>query len=195
MKINRLSPFLSVLVLLAIATSTYAQNTKTSVILYNSEAYLAEYNTDGEILNLIEKKPNYLNGYNVVKDKSFREDVFAVDDVHNNVEGTVNNGSTVSIERKFIDFRTQYATLDDMSLERLDRVVSYLDRNPYAKVMITSHRIDDSSKTITLSNNRIDSCQKYLEMKGVSNNRVISTSVYAPSLKDKVAINYVNENI
>jgi|GEM_PF-6966373 len=195
MKINHLSPILSVLCLLAIATSTNAQNTKTSVILYNSEAYLAEYTTTGEILNLIEKKPNYLKGFNVVQDNTFRADVIAVDNVQNGANGTVGAGSTVSADRKFIDFRSQYATLDDMSLTRLDRIVTYLNGNPSAKVMITSHRIDDSSSTVKLSNNRIDSCQKYLELKGIPNDRVISTSVYAPSLKDKVAVSYVNENI
>lgn len=195
MKINHLSPFLSVLVVLAMATTTYAQNTKTSVILYNSEAYLAEYTTDGEILNLIEKKPNYLKGYDVVQDNTFRADIYAADDVQNGADGTVSAGSTVSADRKFIDFRSQYATLDDMSLDRLDRVVKYLNSNPTAKVMVTSHRIDDSNNTIKLSNNRISSCQKYLELKGISIDRVISTSVYAPSLKDKVAISYVNERI
>ena len=195
MKINHLSPFLSVLVVLAMATTTYAQNTKTSVILYNSEAYLAEYTTDGEILNLIEKKPNYLKGYDVVQDKTFRADIYAADDVQNGASGTVSAGSTVSADRKFIDFRSQYATLDDMSLIRLDRVVKYLNSNPTAKVMVTSHRIDDSNNTIKLSNNRISSCQKYLELKGIPTDRVITTSVYAPSLKDKVAISYVNESI
>lgn len=195
MKINHLSPFLSVLVLLVIATSTNAQNTKTSVILYNSEAYLAEYTTDGEILNLIEKKPNYLKGYNVVKDKTFNADVFAVEDVSNRANGAIGAGSTVSADRKFIDFKSSYATLDDMSVTRLDRIVRHLKANPTAKVMITSHRIDDSNNTIKLSNNRIDSCQKYLELKGIPVTRVITTSVYAPSLKDKVAISYVNERI
>lgn len=195
MKINHLSPFLSVLVLLAIATTIQAQNTKTSVILYNSEAYLAEYTTDGEILNLIEKKPNYLKGYDVQQDNTFRADLYAIDNVQNGANGTVNAGSTVSADRKFIDFRSQYATLDDMSITRLDRVVKYLNNNPNAKVMVTSHRIDDSNNTVKLSNNRINSCQKYLELKGISAARVISTSVYAPSLKDKVAISYVNERI
>jgi len=195
MKINHLSPFLSALVLLVIATSTNAQNTKTSVILYNSEAYLAEYTTDGEILNLIEKKPNYLKGYDVVEDNSFRADLYAIDNVQNGANSNVASGSTVSADRKFIDFRSQYATLDDMSITRLDRIVSHLNSNPNAKVMVTAHRIDDSNNTIKLSNNRIDSCQKYLELKGIPADRVITTSVYAPSLKDKVAISYVNEKI
>jgi len=196
MKINHLSPILSVLFLLAIATSTSAQNTKTSVILYNSEAYLAEFTTDGEILNLIEKRPNYLKDYNVTQDNTFQVDVYASasDNVVNTANGTVAAGSTISAARKFIDFRTQYATLDEMSLQRLDRIISHLNGNPNAKVMITAHRIDDSSNTIKLSNNRIDSCQKYLEIKGIPSSRVISTSVYAPSLKDKVAISYVNES-
>ncbi len=195
MKINHLSPFLSVLVVLAMATASYAQNTKTSVILYNSEAYLAEFTTDGEILNLIEKKPNYLKGYDVQQDNTFRADLYAIDNVQNGASGTVSAGSTVSADRKFIDFRSQYATLDQMSLTRLDRVVKYLNNNPSAKVMVTSHRIDDSNNTVKLSNNRIDSCQKYLELKGITASRVITTSVYAPSLKDKVAISYVNERI
>ena len=63
MKISHFSPFLSALLLLVVAFNASAQDTKTSVILYDSEAYLAEYTTDGEILNLIEKKPNYLKGY------------------------------------------------------------------------------------------------------------------------------------
>lgn len=195
MKINHLSPFLSVLVVLAMATASNAQNTKTSVILYNSEAYLAEFTTDGEILNLIEKKPNYLKGYDVQLDNTFRADLYAIDNVENGASGTVNAGSTVSADRKFIDFRSQYATLDQMSLTRLDRVVKYLEGNPTAKVMVTSHRIDDSNNTIKLSNNRIDSCQKYLELQGITASRIITTSVYAPSLKDKVAISYVNERI
>lgn len=193
MKISHLSPILSALLLLVVAVNASSQNTKTSVILYNSEPYLAEYTTDGKILNLIEKKPNYLKGYNVVKDVNFSADFAVVKPVPNS--GIANDGATVSADRKFIDFRTQYATLDDMSLKRLDKIVTYLNANPGAKVMITSHRIDDSNNTIKLSNNRIDSCQKYLELKGVAIGRIISTSVYAPSLKDKVAISYINNNI
>ena len=193
MKTSHFSPILSALLFLVVAVSASAQNTKTSVILYNSEAYFAEYTTDGEILNLIEKKPNYLKGYNVVKDANFSAD-FAILETNVNT-GTVNDGATISADRKFIDFKTQYATLDDMSLKRLDKIVTYLNAHPGAKVMITSHRIDDSNNTIKLSNNRIDSCQKYLQLKGIMIGRIISTSVYAPSLKDKVAISYINNNI
>ena len=193
MKISHFSPFLSALLLLVVAFNASAQDTKTSVILYDSEAYLAEYTTDGEILNLIEKKPNYLKGYNVVKDANFSSDLASLKPTPNS--GTINDGSTISSDRKFIDFKTQYATLDDLSLKRLDKVVTYLNANPGAKVMITSHRIDDSNNTIKLSNNRIDSCQKYLELKGITIGRIISTSVYAPSLKDKVALSYINNNI
>lgn len=194
MKTNHLSPFLSALLLLVVVNIS-AQDTKTSVILYNSEAYLAEITTDGKIVNLIEKKPNYLKGYNIVKDQNFSADFVASERVQNSASGTLSTGSTVSADRKFITFKTQYATLDDISLQRLDRVINYLNANPLAKVMITSHRIDDSNNTIKLSNNRIDSCQKYLEMKGILVNRIISTSVYAPSLKDKIAISYINNNI
>lgn len=193
MKISHLSPILSALLLLVVAVNASSQNTKTSVILYNSEAYLAEFTADGKILNLIEKKPDYLKGYNIVKDANFSAEYAVVKAVPNS--GTANDGATVSVDRKFINFRTQYATLDDMSLKRLDKIVSYLNANPGAKVMITSHRIDDSNNTVKLSNNRIDSCQKYLELKGVMIGRIISTSVYAPSLKDKVAISYINNNI
>lgn len=194
MKINHFSPILSALLLLVVVSAS-AQDTKTSVILYNSEAYLAEYTTDGTILNLIEKKPNYLKGYNVVKDANFSAEFAVLEPVQNSAVGTVNNGATVSSDRKFIDFKTQYATLDDMSLQRLDKIVKHLNSVPGAKVMITSHRIDDSNNTVKLSNNRINSCQKYLELKGIPLDRIISTSVYAPSLKDKVAISYINNNI
>ncbi len=194
MKINHLSPFLSVLLVLVVVVVS-AQDTKTSVILYNSEAYLAEFTTDGKILNLIEKKPNYLKGYNVVEDKNFSANFAGIESVENNTSGSIGQGATVSADRKFIDFKTQYATLDEISLQRLDRVVTHLSSNPSAKVMITSHRIDDNNNTIKLSNNRIDSCQKYLELKGIPEGRIITTSVYAPSLKDKVAISYINNNI
>lgn len=194
MKINHLSPFLSVLLVFVVVVAS-AQETKTSVILYNSEAYLAEFTTDGKILNLIEKKPNYLKGYNVVEDKNFSTNFAAVETVESNNSGSVDQGATVSADRKFIDFEAQYATLDEMSLKRLDKVISHLNSNPSSKVMITSHRLDDNNNTIKLSNNRIDSCQKYLELNGIPTVRIISTSVYAPSLKDKVAISYINNNI
>ncbi len=194
MKFNHLSPILSALLLFVVVVAS-AQDTKTSVILYNSEAYLAEFTTDGKIVKLIEKKPNYLKDFNVVEDKSFSPDFAVLEPVQNTSSGTIGEGATVSADRKFIDFKTQYATLDQRSLERLDKVVNHLNKNRNAKVMITSHRIDDTNNTIKLSNNRISSCQKYLELKGITASRIISTSVYAPSLKDKVAISFINNNI
>lgn len=186
----RFSPMVMALALVFIATIISAQSTKKSVILYNSEPYLAEYTTNGEIVNLIEKKPNYLRGYDVKPTNTGTDGGQAFADVT-----PVSNSSVavdaVSADRKFLNFDSDYATLDELSTQRLDRVEKYLNENAQAKVMVTSHKVDESTNSVKLSNNRLDSCKKYLELKGIATDRIILSSVYAPSLKDKVSITYV----
>lgn len=166
--------------------------TKQGVILYNSVPYLAEYTEDGKVLKLIEKKPNYLKGYQLVPTSNSASTPLLASD-NQSVAPTSNVGKppSVSISRKFIDFDGGKALLSDVSVKRLDAIIEYLATNPNDKVMIIAHRSDETDRIYQLASNRIDSCKKYLEIKGVSNHQIITNSVYAPSLANKVAITYV----
>lgn len=193
MKMRHFSPLFCVLLMVGMFSDASAQ-TKKGIILYNSVPYLAEYTAEGKVVELIEKKPNYLKGYDLVTSSYTNTSPNLIADNQSTRPSTPSNTapiSTVSASRKFIDFDGDNATLTDISLKRLLAIKEHLDKNPNSRVMIVAHKVDNSERVATLASNRLDSCHRYLEINGVDNSRIITNSVYAPSLAQKVAITYV----
>jgi OOP family OmpA-OmpF porin len=88
---------------------------------------------------------------------------------------------TVDYAAKRIQFKTSSAELTASSYEVLDKVVEILKSNPDIKVTIEGHSSSDGvyKENVKLSQSRAESVKRYLQSKGVENER-LSTIGYGP---------------
>ncbi|HVD99609.1 MAG TPA: OmpA family protein [Cytophagaceae bacterium] len=83
-------------------------------------------------------------------------------------------GSSVKLNNVF--FETGKATLKEESFVELDKVVSFLNEYPEVKIEIGGHtdNVGKAANNLTLSNNRAAAVAKYLESKGIADERISS---------------------
>ncbi len=188
MNIKSLFTLSFVLILL----SAQGQDSKKTVILYNVVPLSVELLKDGTIKSIYGKADHYFKGYQIVK----RESSFS-ENADNQNFASINNDVVVSTDITRLIFDNQLAVLNQGTIAGLDKIKQDLFLNPSKKIMLTSYTIDQSNKRESiLLQNRLASCLSYLEIMGVSKDRIVLDSNTQTSVSGAIlAVEIVNENL
>ena len=169
MQLNR--AFSLLIITFFVITLSQAQNTKKTVILYNVVPLSVELVNDGTIKTIYGRADHFFKGYQLVqRDRYFSEDKSEV--LEEQYEDVI-----VSTDIKYLGFDDQVATLNKTTISLLDKIKNTLFQNPERKVMLTSYKINEGSKReVILLKNRLASCLSYLDIMGVSKDRIVIDS-------------------
>ena len=169
MQLNR--TFSLLIMTFFVVTLCQAQNTKKAVILYNVVPLSVELVNDGTIKTIYGRADHFFKGYQLVqRDRYFSEDKAEV--LEEQYEDVI-----VSTDIKYLGFDDQVATLNKTTISLLDQIKNTLFQNPERKVMLTSYKINEGSKReVILLKNRLASCLSYLDIMGVSKDRIVIDS-------------------
>ena len=169
MQLNR--TFILLIMAFFVVTLSQAQNTKKTVILYNVVPLSVELVNDGTIKTIYGRADHFFKGYQLVqRDRYFSEDKAEV--LEEQYEDVI-----VSTDIKYLGFDDQVATLNKTTISLLDQIKNTLFQNPERKVMLTSYKINEGSKReVILLKNRLASCLSYLDIMGVSKDRIVIDS-------------------
>jgi outer membrane protein OmpA-like peptidoglycan-associated protein len=144
-----------------------AQSSKKVVILYNVVPTSVELVNDGTIKTFYGRADHFFQGYQLVqRDQYFSEEKSGI--LQEKYEDVI-----VSTDIKYLSFYEKVATLNKETIQFLDQIKNALFQNPERKVMLTPYRINENSKTqVILLKNRLASCLSYLDIMGVSKDRI-----------------------
>lgn len=162
----------SALVFLAFSIAVTAQESKKTIILYNVVPLSVELLSDGTIKSVYGKAEHYFSGYQLVKRENFFNE-----NADNQNFGSIENDVIVSTDIKRLKFDDQLAVLNQSIIKDLDVIKEELFLNPSKKIMLTTYTVDESNKrSVVLLQNRLASCLSYLEIMGVSKDRIVLDS-------------------
>ena len=169
MQLHRTLCLLPVFLLFSVIGS--AQSSKKAVILYNVVPLSVELVNDGTIKTIYGRADHFFKGYQLVqRDRYFSEE--KSDILEEKYDDVI-----VSTDIKYLSFNNQVATLNKETIQLLDEIKNALFQNPERKVMLTPYKINESSKTqVILLKNRLASCLSYLDIMGVSKERIVIDS-------------------
>jgi len=179
---------------------------KESVILYNSQPIKVKL--DGDKIKSIEgEAKGYMTGYNLTTNKpagiasaerltrtrsrNAPKDVEFVQTEVVKRDLEKNASYAVMQEQVMLNYRLGYATLESNMLDQLDRIIDDLLKNPQAKLSITAHRQSDTEEDKKLSENRIEAAKSYLNVKGISDDRITTDGVLGTTMVDMLALGIV----
>lgn len=193
MRMNYLNKcgFLSVLTFFAVNMVAVAQETKESVILYNSVPVRAEITSDAEIKRVIKEEPDYLKGFSLkiqdygqFVDQGKPQVVTSAEDLSKETEVTGKVEESGFVE---IIFDPGFATLSDQSVERLDAVVKRLKNENTLNVLLRALSLKTDG---SVTKNRLNSIKTYLKLRGIAQERVIIEKLQGDRDADEVKIFY-----
>jgi hypothetical protein len=151
--------------------SILSQDSKKTVILYNVVPLSVELVSDGTIKTIYGRADHYFAGYQLVKTENY------FSDASETVKEEEYKDVIVSTNIKYLKFDDQVATLNKTTLAELDRIKHVLFTNPQKKIMLTSYNINNANKRESiLLKNRLASCLSYLDIMGVSKDRIVIDS-------------------
>lgn len=150
--------------------TTYTQDTKEAVILYNSQPVKAEITTDGNVNQIISEEPDFLKGF-TLKVQDYGQFVEAQPNLFEK-EKVLLNSQSYTIQSKevaSIRFTPSFATLSDEAISSLDGIIAILRTEPNTKINLeTIARLDDG----IVSKNRFNTIKTYLKLKGIDSDRI-----------------------
>jgi len=183
--------FLTVLAVFAGNMTAEAQETKESVILYNSVPVRAEITNDAEIKRVIKEEPDYLKGFTLkIQDYGQFVDQDKTKDTAVNEALPGENKEAGKIEEVvFVEivFEPGFSTLSDQAVERLDTIIKRLKNEPDLRVLIRalSFKSDGS-----VTKNRLNSIKTYFKLRGIAQERVLIEKLQGDRDADEVKIFY-----
>jgi len=159
-----------------------------SVILYNSQPVKVILAGD-QIQSFVgAAKPGYMTGYDLSKSNEIKvipEVASAGTDVRQNADYSV-----LSSERILLPYKAGFATLDKKTISELNSISTKLKADGALKILLTAH-LDGSDTADKLAKNRLQAAIMYLNIKGVSSDRLQSSSISGASMVDQIAVNYM----
>jgi hypothetical protein len=168
-----------------------AQETKETIILYNSIPVRAEIANDAEVKRVIREEPNYLKGYSL-KIQDYGQ--FVVQDTVRPAEMATDVSQDLKAritteESEFIEivFDPGFATLSDQSVYRLDGIVKRLKND---SALIVTLRALSLKTDGSVTKNRLNSIKTYLRLRGVAHGRVLIEKLQGDRDADEVKIFY-----
>lgn len=183
--------FLTVLAVFAGNMTAEAQETKESVILYNSVPVRAEITSDAEIKRVIKEEPDYLKGYSLkIQDygQFVDQDKTNVAAVNESLPGE--HKEAVKIEEAvFVEivFEPGFSTLSDQAVERLDTIIKRLKNEPELTVLIRALSLKSDG---SVTKNRLNSIKTYFKLRGLVQERVLIEKLQGDRDADEVKIFY-----
>jgi hypothetical protein len=186
--------YLSVLAFFAVNAVAGAQETKESVILYNSVPVRAEITKDAEIKRIIKEEPDYLKGFSLkIQDYGQFVDqdktkVAATAEAENNEAGKMDEAGKTE-EAVFVEivFDPGFATLSDQSVDRLDAIIKRLKNEPDLTVLIRALSLKTDG---SVTRNRLNSIKTYFKLRGIAQERVLIEKLQGDRDADEVKIFY-----
>lgn len=164
---------LLVLPMLFIAQTLSAQESRKTVILYNVVPLTVEVLKDGTIKQIYGKADHYFKGYQLLR----RDNYLSEDDNPNFAYSELGDNLIVSTNYTELGFNDQVAVLNKATIAELDRIKNVLFQDPSKKVILTSYHVDkDLKRAVILLQNRLKACLSYLDIMGVSKDRIILDS-------------------
>lgn len=169
-----------------------SQNTKEVVILYNSQPVKAIVTSEGTIVEKLPGTPDFPQEYAIQA-----QDFTGSDNVGSYVEEKKTDANHVSLPESFmvdaksahlIQFEKDFATLSDLSVQKLNGVAVHLKQNPNAKVLLMSLSVNNNSP---LTKNRLNSIRTFLKIKGINFERVVFESLVGSYDVDEIKISYI----
>jgi hypothetical protein len=141
-----------------------SQDSKNTVILLNTEPVRVELASNGEINTLYGIEEGYLDEF-IVERNQFELNLVEKPLDPDEIEGY----KIVFIPTMDLVFESQYATLNNGNIAKLDYVVNELIRDRDKKVIIRNPLNDNT----ILNKNRLKAIMTYLNIKGVSRGLIL----------------------
>ncbi len=182
--------FVFLLSIIMVGNTLHSQSTKEAVILYNSQAVLAQITKDGEVKEIIQDEPDYLKGF-TIKIQDYGQFVANQQTMKSDQKVVLPSVKTFSeIDDNYISvpFESGYATLSDLAISRLDEVIGELRKSPSARVII---RTLSTKKDALIDKNRINSVRTYFKIRGIAQERLSYETLSGDRDIDEVKINYI----
>jgi len=173
-----------------IGNTLHSQSTKEAVILYNSQAVLAQITKDGEVKEIIQDEVDFLKGFTIkIQDYGqflANQQTFKTD--QKVVLPSVTTFNKIDDNYISVPFESGYATLSDLAISRLDEVIGELRKTPSARVII---RTLSTSKDALIDKNRINSVRTYFKIRGIAQERLSYETLSGDRDIDEVKINFI----
>jgi hypothetical protein len=183
--------YLSVLTFFTVHMVAIAQDTKESVILYNSVPVRAEITSDAEIKRVIKEEPDYLKGFSLkiqdygqFVDQGKAKVVTVTEALPSEQNGTGKVEEAVFVE---IVFDPGFATLSDQSVDRLDAIIKRLKNEPDLTVLMRALSLKTDG---SVTKNRLNSIKTYFKLRGIAQERVLIEKLQGDRDADEVKIFY-----
>lgn len=183
----RISALLCGIVFTCALSNANAQ--KESIILYNSQPVKVELSAKGSIQSFISVVPDYMAGYDLVIDPIEVAPTVIEEPV---LPTTTQNAkyAIVSTEREELNYKPDFATLDRKAIATLNEIAARLKADPNVKILLTAHSTNRTRDKLT--DNRLNSAIGYLGIKGIHASRIQTEVQVGATMRDIVAINYLN---
>jgi hypothetical protein len=182
---------LSVLVFFAVSMVAGAQESKESVILYNSVPVRAEITSDAEIKRVIKEEPDYLKGFSLkIQDYGQFVDQNKAKVTTDTETLPGENKETGEIEEAvFVEivFDPGFATLSDQSVDNLDAIIKRLKNEPDLTVLMRALSLKTDG---SVTRNRLNSIKTYFRLRGIAQERVLIEKLQGDRDADEVKIFY-----
>lgn len=171
------------------ATIVNAQQDINTVILYNSEPVNAVISSNGEVKELGEKNPNYLNG--------FRLAVWDLERFYADIEKNkpkYEGGSqevirnTVETFSKSIRFNKRSTVLDDIAILEMNEVLNFYHKSEDDYIVLrTLNQAQDND----LTRIRMESIKSYFIIRGINEQNILLEPLVSEGLEtDDVKITF-----
>lgn len=188
------------------STAIFAQQTKQTIILINSQPCLVEVDQKGNIIKVIKQEENTVEGLkNTAPSESLQhipqvkiQDPETPQVIYIDKPKASDNGSVAGVYdykvSNQINAITQFgqgeATLSTEARKALDKVVEDLLANINDVAVIRSLSIEKTSK---LHINRVDAVRSYLKLKGIGSSRIIAENLQGRIDANEVKVHVIHD--
>lgn len=178
---NIIIKYFPLCLVLSLNTAKAQQNLKNTVILYNVVPLRVDLNQDGTIQTIYGEDTKFLKGYTIVRPQTSPE----------SAEYAQNKGYyVVSKDYYDINFSANSAILSENAVASLDKSSDMAFFGDH-RIMISSYKPTEDSKSKTLFKNRMNACLMYLDLKGVSKDRIIINDEGLQSSEEFIKLTFV----